>query len=141
MDDVAEHEVVGSRGDSPEEVVLGLRVQVVHRERRDDEVEWAFGQRILEARETQVGVGKSLARTGQHRLVRVDARPALRADARRRLSRPCPELEHGLGCERVRGRGDGILELLVARDLLGHLGQVRLGIPLVAAHGADHTPG
>ena len=40
------------------------------------------------------------------------------------------ELEHRLERQAVSGRGDRLLELLVARELVEHLGEVRVGIPL-----------
>src|SRR6476620_9348564 len=51
------------------------------------------------------------------------------------------ELQHVAHLGTERRRCDGGLELLVARDLVEHLLEIGLRIPLEAAHGADHTHG
>jgi hypothetical protein len=56
-DDVAEHEVVGDLRDSREQIALSVSIEVVDRENRDDKIERAGWQRVLEAREAEVGVG------------------------------------------------------------------------------------
>jgi len=58
-------------------------------------------------------------------------------NAPRCLSRSGAELQDVPA--RRRG-GDGLLELLVARNLLEHFVEIRLGIPLEVAHCADHSP-
>ena len=95
-DDVAEDEASLRHDDAREpfeQIALLGTVEVVHGEHGDHEVERSVGQRILEARKAEVGVGQPLARAVEHRLARVDARPVRATDGGREHaapSRPVP---------------------------------------------------
>jgi hypothetical protein len=112
---------------------------MVDSEHGDDEIEGAVGQRVLEAAEAEVGGRQALARTGEHRLACVEAGPrgvgVQGEHAQRGLARAGPELEHGADLEPVGCCCRGGLELFVAGDLVQHLGEIRLGIPLEAGYG------
>jgi len=91
---------------------------------------------VIEAPDAEIGARQALARAGEHRLGGVDARPGgvrvQREDAAGGLARAGAELEDRSRTEAGRRRGDRVLELLVAGDLGRHLGEVRLGVPVVA---------
>ncbi len=92
----------------------------------------------------QVCLRQALAGAGEHRLARVDARPARvrvqREHAQRRLARSGSELEHRAGLETECRRDDGVFELLIARDLVEHLSEIGLGIPLELGHAPTIAP-
>ncbi len=89
-------------------------------------------------------MGQALARAGEHRLARVDARPAgvgVGGEDPRWPSRRCRCRARGRFSRRDVDRGsDGVLQLHVARDLGEHLREIGVGIPLEPSC-ADHSPG
>jgi len=125
--------------DSREQIALTVSVEMVDCEHGEDEIEGAGGQRVLEPAVPEVGGRQALACAGQHRLARVDARPGgvgmVGEHAPGGLAGAASELEHGADLEPIGRCGHGVLELRVAGDLVQHLGEIRLGVPLEAGYG------
>ena len=95
----------------------------------------------------EVGAGQPLARAGEHRLARVDARPGGRRvegeDAQRRLARcRCRARGRSSGVEPAGRGGDGVLELLRSPgSRRHHLGEIGVRIPVASRPCADLSPG
>ena len=106
--------------------------------RADDEVERAARQRVFEARQPHVRVRKRGTRSFEHLGAGVD-RDELRLrmageHAARRLACADPELEDL--ARRRAGRGGGLLlQFVVCRDLVEHVREIGLGIPVPLRHG------
>jgi hypothetical protein len=107
----------GAGGDAGEEVRLTCAVEVVHRQRRHDEVEGALGQCILETAHAQIGGGDIYGRGSEHLRTLVDADQLhLWMEVEhppRRFPRADTELEHPLGAETGGRDGDRVLQLVV----------------------------
>lgn len=126
-DDVAKDETAAGREDlryATEEVCLTGAVEVVDGECRDDEVEWAGREIILEPRD-QKGVdpvgGKLVACSLQHLGAGVDARQSRRGvefeHSPRGFARPGAEIEDTAHGDADRRAGQTFLQLVVAGDL------------------------
>jgi hypothetical protein len=124
--------------DAPKQVLLARAVEVVHGQRREDEVERASRQVFLEAGEPEIGIRQQLGGTREHLPARVDPHEARnREDGRypsARLSRSRTELEQRLGLDSPRRGGDPILQLVEGRHLGAHQVEVVLGRKVKLAH-------
>jgi uncharacterized membrane protein len=126
------------------QVGLAGAVEVVDAERGDDEVEGAAGQRVLQARDTQVGAGQGVAGDGEHRRAGVDPDevPArVRGqDTPGGLAGPRPELEDAPrrrpAARRLR---DLVLQALEGRHLGRHELPVGGGVEVELAHARQAT--
>ena len=140
-DEVAEHEEVARLRDAAKEIALLRPVEVMDGEHRYDEVERPFGQRILEPLQAQVGVRQPFACALEHRRARVDpgqARVGIPGqDASGRLTGACSELED---ISSASGCGHGLLQLLVAGDLLEYRREKGVRIPLEFRYGRRPYP-
>jgi hypothetical protein len=130
-------------GDAGEQVGLTCTVEVVHGERRHDEVEVALGQRVLKTAHAKIG-GEVCGHGSEHLRTLVDAdQLCLWVD----LEHPAgclpgadAELEHPLGLNTGGGLGDGILQLVVRRHLLTDRLEIggRIEVELVTIDSVDH---
>jgi len=115
---------------------------VVHREGGDDEVERSRRKLVLEPLQPQVGVREPLARPPEHGSARVEADPGRsgmpRSHEQRGLAGAGPELEHPGSIDALGRRHDGLLQLFVAGNLVGHLCEIAVRIPLPLGHGLHH---
>ena len=125
--------------DPPEEIGLAVSVEMVHRQRRDDEVEWPFRQRILQIPDEHGDSvrGKGVTGDGDHSWTPVDSDELRLGVAGKnppgRLARPDAKFENRLGA-RARGGHCLILHLVVAGHGLAHHRQVTLRREVIVPH-------
>jgi hypothetical protein len=124
-DDIADYEPPArpeNRSNPAEEIGFLARIEVMHGERGEDEIEGSFGQALLQARDAEVYPGGKLApRLLQHRVALVDPDERnpwmMLEDAPRGLPRPRTEFENPVSGDAARRLGDRVLELVETLDV------------------------
>ena len=127
-------------GDPPEKIGLAISVEMMHRQRRNHEVERPFRQRVLQIPDEHadsVG-GKGVTGDGDHSRTPVDSDELRLGVAGKnspgRLARPDAKFENRFGA-RARGGHCLIFHLVVARHGLAHHRQVALRREAIVPHG------